>query len=166
MAKQAREKITAWLTDAGLVVAPLNAPMPSNAEWGLLVATPPPLQVKLRVIGLKNGDVILSIGVNFSEQHREEVRKMPVEERVRFTAQLLERLIAVCPYCRVALNGSIDSPEAIVAEVLLSGDEVSRQRIMDGVARLVNLFLMVNAVLWERFPGTVAGKEPQSQSFI
>ena len=167
MAHKTKDKITTWLADAGFVVAPFDAALPSNAEWGLAVATPPPMQVRMRILGLKRGGIVVGMGVNFSDKHREEINRLPIEERVKFSAILLDRVLSICPHCRIALHGGITSPTAVVAEILLFEEEITKQRLIDDVARLVNLFLIVNALLWEKFPHTIApSRQHHNSSFI
>ncbi|ABM80285.1 DUF2299 domain-containing protein [Hyperthermus butylicus] len=152
--EQLKDRIAGWLAGAGFIVVSFQGPLPSNAEWGLLVSTPPPLQVKLRVMGLRGGAVTLGIGVNISEHHRKLIEGLSIEERVRLTASMLEKLLMLCPYCRVALQGSLGSPVGIIAEIYIDGAEATKQRIVDDAARLVNIFLLINSILWKRFPAT------------
>ncbi|HID04871.1 MAG TPA: DUF2299 domain-containing protein [Aigarchaeota archaeon] len=167
MTQSSKDKVIAWLTSAGFIVAPLNTALPSNAEWGLAVSTPPPVQVRLKIFGLNTGGIVIGMGVNFSDKHREELIRLPVKERIRFSATMLDRVLSICPYCRIALQGGVTSPVALIAEILLFSDEITRQRLVDDSARLVNVFLIVNALLWEKFPHTItAPQHSQSSSFI
>ena len=152
MAEETRDKLVAWLASAGYIVAPAEQGLPPQASWGLMVATPPPVQVKMRIIGLRNGAVIAGIGVNFADVHRREIMKLEPAERSSFVAGLLSGIIQLCPYCRVALQGGMLSPEAVVAEILYAGDTLSKQRVIDDMARLVNIFMYINMELWRRFP--------------
>ena len=154
-----RSKLAGWLASAGLIVAPIEEKgLPSNAEWGLAVSTPPPIQVKLRLLGLRGGVVVAGIGVNFAEQHRQEMMKLKPAERIVFTARLTAALLTLCPYCRIALQGGMTEPSAIVAEIVYYSDTITKQRIVDDIARLINVFLLVNALLWQQFPQTHSGK--------
>ena len=167
MSKAANQDTVAkWLGESGFLVAPLSAPLPSNASWGLLVSTPPPLQIKLRLLGLKNGDVIVGVGVNFSEKHVQEIKGLKPAERVKLSARILKSILEVCPYCRVALRESLLNPTAIVAEVLVSREALNRQRLVDEAARLVNVFLIVNTVLWQEFPLVEVEESKQSNIFM
>ena len=104
-AKQLRDKITAWLTQAGFTVAPYQGPLPSNSAWGLLVTTPPPLQVKLRIVCLSDGNLIAGIAINISDYHRRAVEKMEEEERIKLTSRLIQAVLSVCPHCRLGVQG-------------------------------------------------------------
>jgi len=147
-----REKLVSWLTSAGFMVAPADQGLPSAAEWGLMVATPPPIQVKLRIVGLKNGLLIAGIGVNFSDLHRRELQKLPEAERSSFIATLMSKILLLCPICRTALHGGIVNTEAIIAEIVYSPDTLTQQRLLDDMTRLVNVFMLINMELWGRFP--------------
>ena len=166
--EQLKDRIAGWLAAAGFIVASFQGPLPSNAEWGLLVSTPPPLQVKLRVIGLRGGALTIGIGVNISEHHRKLNEELSIEERVKLPASMLEKLLMLCPYCRVALQGGIASPAGIIAEIYIDGAEVTKQRIVDDAARLVNAFILINSILWEKFPTTSPnrGSATTSSSFM
>lgn len=168
MAENLRERLASWLAGAGFIVAPGDEGLPSNAEWGLMVATPPPIQVKLRLIGLKNGLVIAGIGVNFSDLHRRELQKLSTAERSGFVASLASKIIAMCPMCRIALHGGVVNPEAIIAEIVYASDELTRQRLLDDIARLVNVFMLINMELWSRFPEAHidAAKEEGGTTFL
>lgn len=161
-----QDTVAKWLGESGFLVAPLAAPLPSNASWGLLVSTPPPLQIKLRLLGLKNGDIVVGVGVNFSEKHIEEIKKLKSAERVRLSAKIIESIIDVCPYCRVALRESLLNPVAIVSEILVTREALSRQRLVDDAARLVNVFLIVNTILWQEFPLVEVEESKQSSIFM
>jgi len=168
--QELRDKIVSWLASAGFIVAPMQGPLPQNAEWGLGVSTPPPLQVKLRLIGLKHGIVIAGIGVNFSDIHREKLKELEDAERVSFMAELTRRLLLLCPYCRLAVQGGMLTPELIIAEIVYYAETLAKQRLLDDLARLVNIFLLVNTELMHRFPEPVleAAKhgEPSGTSFM
>ena len=161
-----RDTVAKWLGESGFLVAPLSAPLPSNASWGLLVSTPPPLQIKLRLLGLNNGDVIVGVGVNFSEKHVEEINKLKPAERIKLSSRILDAILRVCPYCRVALRESLANPVAIVSEILVTKESLSRQRLVDAAARLVNVFLIVNAVLWQEFPLVEVESSKQANIFM
>jgi hypothetical protein len=166
LSKLSRDTVLAWLGESGFLVAPLTAQLPSNAEWGLLVSTPPPLQVKLRLLGLKNGDLVFGVGVNFSEKHVSEINKLKPEERVKLSAEIISSILSVCPYCRIALRESLANPVALISEILIKGDEASKQRLVDDAARLVNVFLIVNAILWKKFPLIEVAEGKQSNIFM
>jgi len=147
-----RDKIASWLASAGFIVAPSDQGLPPTAEWGLMVSTPPPIQVKLRLIGLKNGLVIAGIGVNFSDLHRSELKKLPPTERSGFVASLVSKILTLCPICRTAIHGGIVDAEAIIAEIVYAPEDLTRQRMLDDLARLVNIFMLINMELWNKFP--------------
>jgi hypothetical protein len=149
---QLQDIIAGWLASAGYLVKSLSEGLPSAAEWGLSVSTPPPLQVRLRVIGLKGGNVVLSIAIGFSEDHMRMIRELKEEDRVKLSSRIFLGVLKVCPYCRLALQGGMASPTSVVAEILLDGGSVNKQRVLDDVARLVNVFFTVNSILWSTFP--------------
>ncbi len=166
--RQVKEKLTAWLASAGFIVAPADEGLPSAAEWGIMVSTPPPLQVRMRLMGLRSGLVVAGIGVNFSDVHKRELQKLSAAERSAFVASLASKLMLLCPMCRIALHGGIVNPEAIVAEIVYDPDELTRQRLIDDMARLVNTFMLINMELWSRFPEAhiEAAKGEGGTSFI
>jgi len=159
-----RDAIAGWLSSAGYLVTGSNAGLPSTAEWGLLVTTPPPMQVKLRVIGLKGDKITCNIAVSFSPRHRELVSKLDMEEKVRFSSELMLKLLSICPHCRIAIQGGLQAPQAVIAEILLDEEELTKQRLLDDVARLVNIFLAVNSMLWSLFPREHAARQKQEET--
>ncbi len=167
MSSSIREKIVGWLTSAGYIVAPLQTRLPPAAEWGVAAMTPPPVQVKLRVLGLKGDLVVLGLGVNFSDTHKQLISNLPLNKRVEFTSELVGKLLAICPYCRLAVQGGLQNPTAIAAEILYYADSIEKQRLIDDAARLVNIFMLINAELWRRFPEHHVREKPsEATSFM
>ncbi|NOZ88653.1 MAG: DUF2299 domain-containing protein [Crenarchaeota archaeon] len=145
-----KRKILEWLVDAGLTVQPSPQP-PPNADWALTATTPPPLRVNLTLLG--RGDIVAAgIGVRFSPPHMEALRGLDAEERVRFSAELMRSVAQLCPPCRIALQGPLHEPQGLAAEVVYTAESLDRQKLLEEVARLVNVYLVVNSLLWERFP--------------
>lgn len=163
--EELKGRVTSWLTTAGFIVAPHQGPLPSNAAWGLLVTTPPPLQVKVRILCLKDGNLIAGIAINISDYHRKAVEEMDEKERVKLTAQMIREILKVCPHCRLGIQGPLHLPVAIIAESYLDSKGLTMQRLVDDVTRLVNIFLVVNSVLWEYVPPK-AGEEGLSTQFM
>jgi hypothetical protein len=147
-----RDRIVSWLASAGFIVAPADQGLPSAAQWGIMVSTPPPIQVRLRLMGLRSGLVVAGIGVNFSDVHKRELQRLEPAERSAFVAQLSSKIMLLCPMCRIALHGGLVNPEAIVAEIVYDPDNLTKQRLIDDMARLVNVFMLINMELWSRFP--------------
>ncbi len=164
MSLNIRERIVGWFTSAGYIVAPLQARLPPTAEWGVAAMTPPPVQVKLRILGLKGDLIVLGLGVNFSDKHKQLINNLSLSERVEFTSELVGKLLAICPYCRLAVQGGLQSPTAIAAEILYYADSVEKQRLIDDAARLVNIFMLINAELWRRFPEHHAREKPSEET--
>ena len=160
-----RGRITSWLTAAGFIVAPHQGPLPSNAAWGLLVTTPPPLQVKVRLLCLKDGGVIAGIAINISDYHKKALEELEERERIRLSSRMIREVIKVCPYCRLGVQGPLHLPTAIIAESYLDGKALTMQRLVDDVTRLVNIFLIVNSLLWEYVPPRM-GEEGLSTQFM
>ena len=163
--EELKGRIMGWLSTAGFIVAPHQGPLPSNAAWGLLVTTPPPLQVKVRILCLKDGNLIAGIAINISDYHRKAVGGMEERERIRLTAQMIREVLKVCPYCRLGVQGPLHLPTAIIAESYLDSRGLTMQRLVDDVTRLVNVFLIVNSVLWEYVPPKV-GEEGLGTQFM
>ena len=147
-----QDQLAGWLAAAGLIVSSMTSGLPSNASWGLTVSTPPPVRVTMRVMGLRGGQIVLGIGINLSPMHREKIMSLPPAERVAFTASLVSKLIDTCPYCRFGIQGGMNEPQAFVAEILYFNDTVEKQRLIDDISRLVNIYLLINSELWRRFP--------------
>jgi hypothetical protein len=150
--EELKSKITGWLTTAGFIVAPYQGPLPSNAACGLLVTTPPPLQVKVRIVCLNDGNLITGIAINISDYHRKAIEEMNEKERIKLTSQMIRDVLRICPYCRLGIQGPLHLPTAIIAEAYLDSKSLTMQRLVDDVTRLVNIFLVINSILWEYVP--------------
>ena len=63
-------------------------------------------------------------------------------------------------------SGPLHLPSAIIAESYLEGASLSMQRLVDDVTRLVNVFIIVNSVLWEFIPPKVGEETGISTQFM
>ena len=158
-----KEKLSRMLLDLGLTVAPMEK-IPPNADWGIAAQTPPPTRLTLNFIGLRSGLIVAGIGVMLSEPHRRALASLEATERVRLSARLLRSIVTVCSTCRVGLHGDVSQPTGVVAELLLEPDTLTITKLSDTVSKLVNVFLVVNTVLWEAFPALHLGEGGRSPS--
>ena len=163
MPKTSKEKITGWLMRAGFRVEEGKHPIPPEAEWGLEVFTPPPLQVHLRIFYFPRRKLIVSgIGIGLAEPHRVGVIAMSPEDRTKLSSDLLQGIMALCPHCRISMQPSPFVPERVVVEEGVLEESLEAQRLLDTMSRLVNVYILVNAILWRYFPET-AGQQQESR---
>ncbi len=136
---------------------------PPGAEWSLDVMTPPPLNVGVKIVYLKSGVMTAVMGVRFSPEHARLVAELKEEERVRFATRMLVELLKLCPSCRIAIQPGIQQPEAVLVEAHFDPDRLERGGLVEllhAVQRLVNAYILVNALLWEKFPPKMGAHRP------
>ena len=153
-------------SDLGLrVEEPGGVRPPEGFDWVRdVVSETPVARVALRVFGSESGRLVLAMPVGFAQQHRALLAGLPVEERVAFISRLLYTLAMVCPVCRLGLGGEPVNPEGVVAEIhYVSAPDA--QRLADDIIRLFNVYLLVNAMIWEKFPGAATPGQATSTMY-
>ncbi len=149
-----QDKVAKWLVEDGLRVEKLEKTPPGlEIEWGFDVFTQPPLVVNVKLFKPKGAQFIVAfMGVSFSQEHRKAVAALDPREKMKLSSELLLTLLAICPSARIGLQPSVADPAAVGIEERLYLDDLSREKVVKTVWRLVNAFIAVNAVLWKRFP--------------
>ncbi len=129
------------------------AAKPPGAKWAFDVVSPQPLSLRLRVAELETDVLVFGIAIVLSEEHRSAYMRLQTSERMKLTSRIILEVLRVCPYCRVMIQPRLDQLETIVAEVHhYPSHGIDERSVGEYIHRLVNVFLAVNAVLWERFP--------------
>ncbi|AEM38442.1 hypothetical protein Pyrfu_0572 [Pyrolobus fumarii 1A] len=156
------EQVESVARKAGLrVEEPRGVAPPPGMEWVRdIIAEGPGIRVVVRVAGSeRDRRLVLIMPIGFSEVHMRLIQGLPLEERMALLARLLREVIHVCPYCRVGVGGAPTTPQGIIAEIHYVDGVPDSQRLLDDITRLISVFMAVNTVLWERFPGTMPGHE-------
>ncbi len=156
-----RELVESVAVRAGFEAKKADVEPPLGLDWVLdIVAGVPGMQVVVRAAGSdKHGRLVLIMPIGFSDVHRSLISGLPVDKRVTLVSRMLREVLRVCPYCRVGVGGTIADPQGIVAEVHYV-EKPEPQRLLDDITRLLGVFLVVNAVLWEEFPSSL---QPSAQ---
>jgi len=142
---------------------------PPGAEWSLDVLTPPPLNVGVKIVYLKTGVMTAVMGVKFSPEHARLVGELKEEERIKFATRMLIELLKICPSCRIAIQPGIQQPEAVLVEAHLDPErlrEEGLEGLLHAVQVLVNAYILVNALLWEKFPPKTGVYRQQPMGFM
>ena len=134
---------------------PSGVKLPEGFDWVRdVVAVTPVTRVSIRVMGSEErGIMVAAMLIGFAAAHREMIRSMPIEDRVAFISRLLYMVSILCPLCRIGLGGSPVDPKGIIAEIVYV-EPPGSQRLADDLVRLYNVFILVNALIWEKFPST------------
>jgi len=135
---------------------------PPHATWSYEIVSPPPLSVRLRAFMLNTNVLVLGIGVKFSPEHQRSIQALESKEKLRLSSKLILEILRVCPYCRVAVQPTLDNPEAVIAEVHRLSTSYDKAVIAEDIVRLVNVYIAINAVLWDYFPqvGNIGKPQP------
>lgn len=134
---------------------------PPQAVWGYEIVSPPPLAVRLRAFMLNTNVLVLGIGVKFSPEHQQSIQALEPKEKLRLSSKLILEILRVCPYCRVAVQPTLDNPEAVIAEIHRPPTSYNKAVIAEDLVRLVNVYIAINAVLWNHFPQVSNISKPQ-----
>ncbi len=144
----------------GLRIEEPNVQPPQGFDWVRdIVAQAGNLRVVVRATGTRDR-MILVMPIGFSELHRKMIQLLPAEERVKLVSRVLQAVASICPECRVGLGGTPVTPQGVVAEIHYV-EKPGEQRLADDITRLLNVYLVVNAVLWEKFPALAPTQQPQ-----
>ncbi len=147
------------------VEEPAGVRPPEGFEWVRDVVSETPLaRVAVRVLGSESGRLVLAMPIGFAQQHRVLLAGLPPEERVAFISRLLYTMALLCPRCRVGLGGDPSSPEGVVAEIHYV-EAPGAQRLADDIVMLFNVYLLVNAMIWEKFPSAAAPGQATSTMY-
>lgn len=134
---------------------------PPHAVWSYEIVSPPPLAVRLRAFMLNTNVLVLGIGVKFSPEHQQSIQALESKEKLRLSSRLILEMLRVCPYCRIAVQPTLDNPEAVIAEVHRLLTDYNKTVIAEDIVRLVNVYIAINAVLWDYFPQVGNMSKPQ-----
>ena len=134
---------------------------PPQAVWSYEIISPPPLAVRLRAFMLNTNVLVLGIGVKFSPEHQQSIQSLESKEKLRLSSKIILEVLRVCPYCRVAVQPTLDNPEAVIAEIHRLLTDHNKAVIAEDVVRLVNVYIAINAVLWNYFPQVSSTSRPQ-----
>ena len=151
-----KTRVIEWLVRGGFRVEEPSRPLPPGADWGLDIYTPPPtLRLHLVHIAQRRG-LVVGIGIGFSQEHLKGIMSLKDEDRVRLSASMMARILSVCPYCRISLQPSPNNPERVIVELGILDEALTAQGLVEAIVRLVNTFIAVNTILWERFPSVIS----------
>jgi len=134
---------------------------PPQAVWSYEIISPPPLAVRLRAFMLNTNVLVLGIGVKFSPEHQQSIQSLETKEKLRLSSRIILEVLRICPYCRIAVQPALDNPEAVIAEIHRLLTDCNKAVIAEDVVRLVNVYIAINAVLWDYFPHVVSTGRPQ-----
>jgi hypothetical protein len=159
-----KEVISRWLLEESYTISNLEGVSVPGVEWGLAVSTQAPPGVKFSVISPsdKRDRVILVLGVVISPEHRRELEKLSVNERVRLLHTILSKALMVCSDCKIAVKPAISDPQAIVINLEVFNDEIEKygkSYFLRTLYRLINTYLAVVSGFNEWFPVVVSEKQ-------
>ncbi len=119
------------------------------------------LRIVVRAMGSeKEGRLILAMPIGFSQTHQQLIQMLPAEQRIKLISRMITSVATTCPHCRVGIGGTPVNPQGVIAEIHYV-EKPARQRLADDITLLLNVFLIVNAILWDQFPSTAPTGQPQ-----
>jgi len=161
---ETRELITKWLLEESYTVSNMGSAGMPGIEWGLNVSTPGVPGVKFSIIcpSNKKDRVVLVLGVVISPEHRRELEKLGVNERIRLLHSILLKALLVCIDCKIAVKPAISDPQAIVINIEVFNEEIEKygkHHFMKILYRLVNTYLAIVSGFNEWVPVVVSDKQ-------
>ncbi len=149
--------VTDWLIEEGYEVKKLPQTPQVKFSWGLDVFTPPPLRVNIKVFKPeeRKDRFILLLGVGISPEHQTALNRLSREGRLKFSSKLLSRLIQACVTCSIAIQPNPIEPQGISVALTVFDSELSKDskpRFMEGMAKMINAFLLIVSTFNEEFP--------------
>ncbi|MCE4604150.1 MAG: DUF2299 family protein [Aeropyrum sp.] len=137
-----KTKILAWLAgdyNVSIETIPRNAPV----EWAIKVEAKAPSRIAFVVQKPKSKEaVVLTMGIALSQKHRDVLAGLPSVEREKFSIELLQSLIMICPQCKVLAQPSPRELKTILISREITLEALSRQILVDSSTTLINMFII------------------------
>jgi hypothetical protein len=158
-----KDVISKWLLEESYTISNLEGVGVPGIAWGLSVSTPGAPGVKFSIISPsdKRDRIVLVLGVVISPEHRKELEKLSVNERVRLLHTILLKALTVCSDCKIAVKPAISDPQAIIINLEVFNDEIEKygkSHFMRTLYRLINTYLAVVSGFNEWIPVVISEK--------
>jgi len=158
-----KDLISKWLLEESYTVSNLESMGVPGIIWGFSVSTPGAPGVKFSIIcpSDKKDRVILVLGVVISPEHRRELEKLSVSDRIKLLHTILSKALSVCIDCKIAVKPAISDPQALIINIEIFNDEIEKYGkpyFMRLLYRLINTYLSIVSGFNEWIPVVVSEK--------
>ncbi|MEM4527931.1 MAG: DUF2299 family protein [Desulfurococcaceae archaeon] len=171
MTDSVKDFINKWLIEESFIVSKLDAPPEARIKWGLNISTSGTPGIRFTIINPldKPDRMILAMGIMISTEHRREIEKAKLVDRVRAMHSILSRALSVCIDCKIAVQPSIIDPQTITVNMEIFEEEIlnyGKPYFLRLVARFLNTYLAIVSGFNEWFPVIPTEEKGRLPSFI
>jgi hypothetical protein len=160
-----RDLISKWLIEESYIVSKIEDIGVSGIVWGLNVSTPGAPGVKFSIIcpSDRRDRVVLVLGVVIATEHRRELEKLDLRERVKLLHTILSKALTICIDCKIAVKPVISDPQVIVVNMEIFNEEIEKYgkpHFVRILYRLINTYLAIVSGFNEWVPIVIGEKQP------
>lgn len=146
-----------WLTEESYAISRLDLPPDTRVSWSIGVSTPGIPSIKFTVlIPMDRQDrVVLAMGVIISPEHRQELEKTKLTERIRAIHSIFSRALMTCSDCKIVIQPSMVNPQTITINLEVFEDELTKYGkpyFIKALTRFINTYLVIVSGFNELFP--------------
>jgi len=148
-----KDRVIAILVEENVEVKMAPVPPGAPIEWNLVATVRSPLPVKINVQKRSGTNRLgLVMGVAFAPFHLDMIRRMKVEERRAFIADMLKGILLMCPECVVATQPPVlEEASSIIVTKEVKVNERLEDELPRSMRVLANAFTYIILTLNAKF---------------